>query len=398
MKTKDIQKNIPKDWKIRKISDVASVYSGATPKTSDGACWNGDICWVTPKDLSRLSSRFIKNSERKITDWGLKSCSAVLIPTNSLIMSSRAPIGYLAINRIPVATNQGCKTMTPNKDIDVQYLYYYLDKNIDLVKRLGTGSTFAEVGRSAVESVEVLVPTLLEQKKIADILGSIDDEITKTEEIISATEKLKQGVVRKLLANKGTLIKLGQIATIVRGGSPRPIEDYITDDPDGLNWLKIGDIESGAKYITQTGQKIKKSGLKKTTMVHSGDFILSNSMSFGRPYIMKIDACIHDGWLAFKDIKTNLISAEFLYYLLSSELLQSNFTSVAAGSGVKNLKRESVANITIKLPTLEEQKEIAAILSAMDDKVSINKKIRSKLLLLKKGLMQDLLIGKKRTI
>lgn len=398
MKNNLLQKNIPKDWRRLKISDVASVYSGATPKTAEDAYWNGEVCWVTPKDLSHLDSRFISNSERKITELGLKSCSASLIPKNSLVMSSRAPIGYLAINTIPVATNQGCKTMTPKRDLDVNYLYYYLDKNIDLVKRLGTGSTFAEVGRSAVESVEVLVPALTEQKKIAEILGSVDDEIKKTEEIISATEKLKSGLMRRMFASKGVNIKLGEIASIVRGGSPRPIEEYITDEPDGLNWLKIGDIEQGAKYITHTSQKIKQAGLKKTTMVHSGDFILSNSMSFGRPYIMKIDACIHDGWLAFKDVKTNLIDSEFLYYLLSSELLQKNFTAVAAGSGVKNLKRESVSNIVVKLPSLDKQKEITRILSSVDDKVIVHKKIRSNLLLLKKGLMQDLLTGKVRTI
>src|SRR3989344_197287 len=185
---------------------------------------------------------------------------------------------------------------------------------------------------------------------------------------------------------------------ITRGGSPRPIESFITSDDNGLNWLKIGDIELGAKYIQHTSQKIKKSGLSKTTIVHVGDFILSNSMSFGRPYILKIDACIHDGWLAFKDIKTNLISSDFLYYLLSSKGLQDNFLAIAAGSGVKNLKKESVSNVTVALPSINEQKKISEILSAVGEKISINQKQKEKLTLLKKGLMQDLLSGRKRTI
>ena len=115
-------------------------------------------------------------------------------------------------------------------------------------------------------------------------------------------------------------------------------------------------------------------------------------MSFGRPYIMKIDVCIHDGWLAFKDIKTNLISSDFLYYLLSSKGLQNNFWAIAAGSGVKNLKKESVSNIVVALPSTKEQERIAEILSAIGEKILINRKLKEKLIFLKKGLMQDLLL------
>lgn len=186
-------------------------------------------------------------------------------------------------------------------------------------------------------------------------------------------------------------MKLSEIATISRGGSPRPIEDFITEDIDGLNWLRIGDIDPGAKYVTRTAQKIKISGLSKTTLVKSGDFILSNSMSFGRPYIMKIDACIHDGWLSFKDIKTHLVVKEFLYYLLTSEKLQNIFKSVAAGSGVKNLKRESVSNISVSLPSLKEQQKIAEILSSIDQDIVSTQQIILKTELLKRSTFSEIL-------
>lgn len=192
------------------------------------------------------------------------------------------------------------------------------------------------------------------------------------------------------------LQRLGNLAAITRGGSPRPIEEYITDDKDGLNWLRIGDIDVGAKFIIKTSQKIKKEGLSKTTLVHEGDFILSNSMSYGRPYIMKINACIHDGWLALKDIKTSLISKEFLYYLLSSRKIQNIFISISAGSGVQNLKKETVSNVSVKLPLISEQNRIVAVLEAWDgaierlaNKIEVKKNI-------KKGLMQRLLTGKLR--
>jgi type I restriction enzyme S subunit len=189
--------------------------------------------------------------------------------------------------------------------------------------------------------------------------------------------------------------RLEEVATISRGGSPRPIESYLTDDSDGLNWLRIGDIDVADKYIYRTTDKIKREGLKKTTQVQIGDLILSNSMSFGRPYIMKIDACIHDGWLAFKNISKE-IKTEYLYYILSSDKTQSTFYSLAMGSGVKNLKRESVSSIEIKFPEIDEQNKILAILSSVDEKISINKKLKEKLILFKKGLMQNLLSGNKR--
>ena len=299
------------------------------------------------------------------------------------------------------------KGKTP--DVDLRFVYEKM-KSINFP----TGS-HKRYYISQYQNMEVELPPIAEQQKIADMLKTVDEAINKTEEILLKAEDLKRGVMERLLTEginhtefkqsaigkvpKDWLVtKLGEIATITRGGSPRPIEDFITTDEDGLNWLKIGDIESGAKYITRTSQKIKKSGLSKTTQVHQGDFILSNSMSFGRPYIMKIDACIHDGWLAFKEIKDDLVTSEFLYYLLSSKILQSAYWSIAAGSGVKNLKRESVSNVVVALPPVIEQQKIAEILSVADEKVWVNRAIKEKLTLLKKGLMDDLLSGKKRTV
>ncbi|MFZ2975893.1 MAG: restriction endonuclease subunit S [Candidatus Moraniibacteriota bacterium] len=191
-------------------------------------------------------------------------------------------------------------------------------------------------------------------------------------------------------------INLDKLATISRGGSPRPIESYITDNQDGLNWLRIGDINPGAKYIYGTSQKIRKEGLSKTTLVNSGDFILSNSMSFGRPYIMKISACIHDGWLALRKIKTDLISKEFLYYLLSSKKIQNEFISISAGSGVQNLKKDTVSTVAVKIPLVAEQERIVSVLESWDHAIEkLAKKIKVKKNI-KKRLMQDLLTGKIR--
>lgn len=152
--------------------------------------------------------------------------------------------------------------------------------------------------------------------------------------------------------------RFGRLAIIERGGSPRPIQSYLTDQPDGLNWIKIGDTDIGGKYITATKEKIIKEGLNKTRMVYPGDFLLTNSMSFGRPYITKIEGCIHDGWLRISPAEQ--VDKDFLYLLLSSPYIVKSFTASAAGAVVQNLNSDKVREVLILLPPLTEQHRIVA--------------------------------------
>lgn len=152
---------------------------------------------------------------------------------------------------------------------------------------------------------------------------------------------------------------LNELFLIERGGSPRPIQQFLTDEADGINWIKIGDTELGQKYIETTKEKIKPEGLKKSRLVVDGDFILSNSMSFGRPYIVKTTGAIHDGWLVFRDVDNNL-DKDFFYYLLSSSYVYQQFSRNASGSTVRNLNIDIVKQTNISLPPLNEQKRIVA--------------------------------------
>lgn len=174
-------------------------------------------------------------------------------------------------------------------------------------------------------------------------------------------------------------VELGSICEVVRGGSPRPIIDYITDEPDGVNWLKIGDVKETDKFFTHAKEKIKRSGIPKTREVNVGDLILSNSMSFGRAFITLIDGYIHDGWLRLRCDESRL-DKEYLYYFLTSSLAQIQFKAIATGSVVNNLKSDTVKAIRIDLPSLEEQKKIAGVLSMLDDKIKCNEVINENLL------------------
>ena len=166
--------------------------------------------------------------------------------------------------------------------------------------------------------------------------------------------------------------KLGEVCTIERGGSPRPITDYITDSEDGINWIKIGDAQEGSKYITSTKEKIRLEGLKKSRFVHKGDFILSNSMSFGRPYILKVDGCIHDGWLVIHDDKEVFIK-DYLYYILSSPIMYAKFSQLAVGGVVNNLNSSLVRKVTIPLPPKSTQLSIVSELDKINELIRLKK-------------------------
>ena len=176
-------------------------------------------------------------------------------------------------------------------------------------------------------------------------------------------------LLRELCPNGVEYKKLGEIATVLRGASPRPIKKYITNDSDGVNWIKIGDVPVGSKYITQSEEKITKEGAEKSRYVRKGDFILSNSMSFGRPYILAIDGCIHDGWLSISNFKDVFLS-DYLYYLLSSSAIQQEMKKRASfGGAVQNLNADIVKALVLPVPPIEVQSEIVRILDDYTENV-----------------------------
>lgn len=191
-------------------------------------------------------------------------------------------------------------------------------------------------------------------------------------------------------------IKLGDILEIERGGSPRPIKEYITTEADGINWIKIGDTKNSNKYITKTYQKIKPSGLKKTRLVYPGDFVLSNSMSFGRPFIMGIKGAIHDGWLVLRD-KNQILDKNFLYHILSSPFVFNQFSKLAKGSTVKNLNIDLVSEVEINLVSKSEQYAIVAkieeLFSDLDKGVTDLKKAQDQLKIYRQAVLKKAFEG-----
>ena len=180
-----------------------------------------------------------------------------------------------------------------------------------------------------------------------------------------------------LMNTNWTYSTIGDVCIVERGGSPRPIDKYITEDSNGVNWIKIGDTND-SMYITETVQKIKPEGIRKSRYVHAGDFLLSNSMSFGRPYILKIDGCIHDGWLVLKD-NDNIFDKRFLYYYLSAKPTYEKFKRMAVGGVVNNLNSDMVRSLLVPIPPKQVQEKVADLLDKINSIVSIRKQQLKKL-------------------
>ncbi len=420
-----------------RLFSLGEIVGGGTPKTDVKDYWNnGDIPWLTPADMKWVKGKYVSSGQRNITALALQSSSAQLMPPGSVIYSSRAPIGYIAIAENDLCTNQGFKSLVPISTQLSDYLYYALIAATPEIQSRASGTTFKEISGAEFGQTLVPLPPLAEQgnivNKIERLLPEVETYNTKYNALSVLNEelpiKLKKSILQHAIQGKlvpqdpndepasvlleriaeeraklgkkaaksmsrierrdrGTYeifpdgsekeisgevpfdipdswewSRLSSVLQIARGGSPRPIKDYLTSDENGVNWIKIGDTTKGSKYIFTTREKIKPEGIAKSRLVNPGDFLLSNSMSFGRPYILKTSGCIHDGWLVLSGVEL-CFNVDFLFYLLSTPIAKSQFAESAAGAVVQNLNIAKVENAIFPIPPMEEQVRIQATIS-----------------------------------
>lgn len=257
------------------------------------------------------------------------------------------------------------------------------------------GIKVLSISKGNISKTEISSPqTVAEQKKISQFLYLLDQRAAAQGKVIKALKKYKRGVTAKLITaieEKYPVVKLGNYVAVMRGGSPRPIDAYITNAENGIRWIKIGDAQPDQLYISDTKEKIKPEGAKKSRRVYAGDLILSNSMSFGRPYILKVDGCIHDGWLLIRD-EGKKFDKRFLCFYLASDATLAQYKKYAAGSCVNNLNSELVASVEIGMPPIEQQIRVANILEKIDRQVEAASTMYSLLSKLRSFLLQQLFI------
>jgi type I restriction enzyme S subunit len=409
---------IPQDWEIRKIEDLFVVETGTTPSTKRADYWDkGTINWITPTDLSKLDGDIrIKSGERKITEKALKETNLALMPRGSIIVSTRAPVGYVAVLEESATFNQGCKGLIPkpHSEISPEFYCYYLLRKKQMLQNLSGGSTFKELSKDRLEKFVVPYLSIDEQRAIVGVLGVVDSVIAKTGEVIAKTERLKKGLMQTLLTRgighkeyKQTPIgtipkewdvnKVSDLFDVLTGTTPSTRQSEYWNEGT-VNWLTPTDLSklNGKIHIKNSERKITERALQETnlTLMPKGSIIISTRAPVGYVAVLEEPAAFNQGCKGLIPKKHNGILSEFYcYYLLNKKQMLENLSS---GSTFKELSKERLQNFNMPSPSFTEQKKIAELLLTIDKKLDIERSEKVRLEHIKRGLMDLLLTGKIR--
>ena len=339
------------------------------PKEDEIELWSLTVEDGLTKKSDRYNREFLVKKDDNFKE--VRPGDIVYNPMNMTL----GAVGYNGMAK-SVAVSGYYTTMVAKENYDTYYINTWLKspQAIRLYRTYATGSLIEKqrVQFPTLSIIPVTFPKYEEQIKIGSYFHSIDNLITLHQREFAFLCKEKSKKFR-YIKNAWEQRKFSDLVQIERGGSPRPIDDFITDSPDGLNWVKIGDAPAQGNYITKTAEKIKPEGLSKTREVHPGDLILSNSMSFGKPYIMGIDGCIHDGWLLIRNTY-KVFDLTFLCHLLGTPQMIIQYKSLAAGSTVNNLNKELVGNTVVTIPTIKEQRVLGQYLETLDNLITLHQR------------------------
>ena len=382
------------DWEQRKFEDLADYKKGpfGSAITKDMFVSKSDDSIKVYEQQNVINKDWTLERYFLPQEYALTKLKAFEVHGGDIIISCAGTIGD--IYEIPEdavcgVINQALMRVRVNEEITNKNLFIIVFSNMidNFTKTHSNGSAIKNIPPFAdLKPMEVFMPSMEEQKKISRYFKNLDHLITLHQRKCEMLKKIKKSMLEKMFPKNGTKKpeirfkgfnddweqrKFYELVIIERGGSPRPIDKYITKDENGLNWVKIGDAPEQGNYIIQTTEKIKPEGLSKTREVHPGDLILSNSMSFGRPYIMAIDGCIHDGWLAIRDTEKRF-DLKFLCTLLGTDSMLNQYNARAAGSTVNNLNKELVGGTIISFPTNDEQVKIGEYFNRLDHLITLH--------------------------
>jgi type I restriction enzyme S subunit len=401
---------IPSIWVLTTIGEIGDVISGGTPSTAKQEYFDGDIPWLTPADLSGYQDKYISQGKRKITKSGLVNSSAKLLPANSILFSSRAPIGYVVIARNPISTNQGFKNLVLNEGLFHEYAYYYLKSAKQLAESMASGTTFKEISGSKFAELPIPLPPLPEQHrivaKIEELFSDLDAGIVSLHKAKEQLKTYRQSVLKWAFEGKLTeewrkksqpqiekndksvpknqsnhlisgisgsdnlpegwkWVKISDICDVVRGGSPRPAGDPKYYDGK-IPFLKVRDItKDNNPYLITFEYTIKEAGLHKTRKIAPNTLLLSNSgATLGVPKICMLDATMNDGIAAF--LKLDQRSNLYLYYFWLNKTKE--LRNINMGAAQPNLNTDIIKNYLVPYCSFEEQ---STIVSEIESRLSV---------------------------
>ena len=417
---------IPFEWDVRMIQDVAEVVSGATPKTKVAEYWDGNIAWITPKDLSNHTERYIYRGDRMITDEGLKNSSAKLLPKGSVLFSSRAPIGYTAIAAQELCTNQGFKSMICNQQIlDNNFMFYMMNYKKNEIENIAGGSTFKEVSGKTVKEFKIPIPPLDEQKAIAKVLSNLDEKIERNNKINKKLEEMAQAIFKqwfidfefpnedgKPYKSSGGEMVESELGMIPKRWEIGSIGDYAKVksgfafksawwEERGIPVIKIKDISNNTinfndiSYVSED-----KVDSAKDFIVNGGDLLIAmTGATIGKFAIVpprKSNVLVNQRVGKFFLGENPLKKLGFIYCVLCRDEVYSQIVSRGDGSAQPNISPSNIESIKIILPSKDMIEKFNASVSCMFEKIIRNVEECNKLIALRDTLLPKLMSGEIR--
>ena len=405
-------KGFTEDWEQRKLGDIASITGGGTPSTNISEYWNGDIDWYSPVEIGE--NRYVSGSTRKITKLGLEKSSAKILPVGTVLFTSRAGIGNTAILQVEGCTNQGFQSITPNsKALDTYFLYTMTPKLKRYGEVTGAGSTFVEVSGKQMEQMNLMIPSIEEQKCVSQLFKAMDDSITLHQRKLEKLKLAKKALLQKLFPKNGSQFpeirfkgftdaweqrKLGDTNTFFTDGNygnDYPAANEMSDSINGVPFLRGSNLDNGAinlmdvHYITKQKHNLLTSGHTKFD-----DIIIAVRGSLGScGYVAKqfIDININSQ-LAIIRTNKNELSGLFLIEYLLSYLGKKEINRNITGTALKQLPINSLKMINIKYPSINEQEKISILLSKLNTGITLHQRKLDKLQEVKKGLLQKMFV------
>ena len=350
-------------WQTKTVGEVCEVMNGGTPKTGVPEYWDGVHRWITPAEMGKRISPYVSDTERKITELGLRNSSARMLPPNSVVLSSRAPIGHLVINTEPMATNQGCKGLIPSSQIETKFLYYYLRSIVDLLNSLGTGATFKELSGSKLKEVTVPIPPLAEQQRIVGLLDEAFEGLAiakaNAEKNLQNARALLESHLQSVFTQRGpgwVERKLGELIEIQNGYAFKST-DY-TDA--GFFVIRISNVQDGEitlanpRFIRLADNKLQR------FILNAGDILISLTGNIGRVGIIQENQlpAVLNQRVARITIKDESADRDFIYRFLLSRTFRESLQEAGHGAAQQNVSTKDIESVRLSLPNKAEQRSI----------------------------------------
>lgn len=420
----------PSNWRETRIGDIAHVVGGGTPSTKDDRYFDGEIPWITPKDLSEPHERYISRGERFLSRLGLEKSSARLVPANTVLLTTRAPIGYVGIAKNPIATNQGFRNLVVHDAVIPEYLYYWLKENTNELRRHASGSTFGELAGSSLKKIKLMLPSLEEQRTITQILGALDDKIDLHRRMNETLETMAAAVFKDWFVDFGPVRaketgdsmylpydlwhlfpneldneipigwsakELGLLFNVGIGRTPprKERQHFLPVGEGGATWLSIKAMKNAQTFILSSEENLTEEAVEKFRVpeIAAGTVLVSFKLTVGRVVIAGKDMYSNEAIAQLCRRDDTPVSSPFTYCFMK----QFDYASLASTSSIATaVNTKSIKGICMTVPDLKVHSAFVKIMQPIFDKVLLNCRESESLTILRETLLPKLIHGEIR--